>query len=119
MIDLGTGDDPTSFCAVYHVFQPFPSTCSPSTASSWVGPVDYIVGSALAKGNKHYYFLLRDPDTADVTTPDDGTMCFIQNITTGTLDRNYTPGELKDPGLGGRACCPSDYVVARQKIPPK
>jgi hypothetical protein len=113
-----TCNDPTSFCAVYHVFQPFPSTCAPGTAPSWVGPVDYIVGSSLAKGNKHDYFLLRDPDSADMTTPDDGTSCFFQNITTGILDRNYTPGELRDPGLGGRACCPSDYVVARQKIRP-
>jgi len=118
MVDLGLGDDPTSFCAIYHVYQPFPATCAPGTAPSWVGPVDYIVGSSLAKGNKHDYVLLRDPDSADVTTPDDGTSCFFQNITTGIMDRNYTPGELRDPGLGGRACCPSDYVVARQKIRP-
>jgi len=118
ILDVGAGDDPTSFCAVYHVFQPSPSTCLPTTTPSWVGPVDYIVGSAVAKGNKHDYFLLRDPDIADTTTPDDGTTCFFQNITTGTLMRNYTPGTLRDPGLGGRACCPSDYVVARQKIRP-
>jgi hypothetical protein len=121
MVDLGgAADDPTSFCAVYRVNQPF--NVPPSTNTCWVGPVDYIVGSSLAKGNKHDYFLLRDPDTFDTALPppdgDDGTQCFIQNITTGILDRNYTPGELKDPGLGGRACCPSDYVVARQKIRP-
>ena len=54
----------------------------------------------------------------DRFTPDDGTNCFIQNITVGTVIGNYKPGDVLDPGLGGRTCCPSDYVVARQKKRP-
>jgi len=116
MLDVGASDNPTSFCAVYSV--------SASSNSCYSGPilqqrVEYLVGwKAPAKGNKHDFFLLRDPDTLDTITPDDATQCFIQNITDGTVIRNYTVGEIRDPGLGGRACCTSDYVVARQKIRP-
>jgi hypothetical protein len=115
MLDVGAADNPTSYCAVYHIDQPVPNNC-------YSGPIfdqrlAYIVGwKAPAKGNKHDFFLLRDPDSFDPN--DDHTTCFIQNITDGTLIRNYSPGEIRDPGLGGRTCCPSDYVVARQRIRP-
>ena len=81
--------------------------------------VSYFVGwKAPAKGNKHDFFLLRDPDSADPNYNPAAPLCFSQNITDGTVDRNYIVGTLRDPGLGGRTCCPSDYVVARQKIRP-
>jgi len=101
------------FCAVYHV------SVAPTDYSCFGSGVEYLVGwKAPAKGNKHDYFLLRDPDALDTITPDDSTNCFIQNITDGTVIRNYVVGDIRDPGLGGRTCCPSDYVVVRQKIRP-
>jgi len=116
VLDVGAADDPTSFCAVYRV--------TPSRNDCYSGPVfdervSYFVGwKAPAKGNKHDFFLLRDPDSADPNYNSAAPLCFSQNITDGTVDRNYIVGTIRDPGLGGRTCCPSDYVVARQKIRP-
>ena len=62
------------------------------------------------------FYLLRAPDSLDEPPNPNG--CFIQNITVGTVIGNYKPGGVQDPGLGGRTCCPSDYVVARQKKRP-
>jgi hypothetical protein len=105
--------DQMGFCAVYHV------QVDQADMNCYSPGVEYFVGwKAPAKGNKHDYFLLRDPDALDMTTPDDGTNCFFQNITDGTVVRNYVVGDVRDPGLGGRACCPSDYVVVREKIRP-
>jgi hypothetical protein len=120
LIDVGVNDDPTSFCAVYSVsVNPIPPLNTCYTGGVFNEQVEYLVGwQAPAKGNKHDFFLLRDPDQYDPNYNATAPLCFIQNITSGTVIRNYTPGDIRDPGLGGRACCPSDYVVARQKIRP-
>jgi hypothetical protein len=99
-------------CAVYSV-----STVPAPLTGCYTGDVNYTIGWLFPKvGNKHYYAMLRDPDNLDPN--DDGFACFKQNITFGGVDKQYVVGTLKDPGLGGRACCPSDYVVARQKLAP-
>ena len=59
--------------------------------------------------------LVRDPEPGD--PGDDSTACFNQDITDKLL-RNYDVGTIVDPGLGGRTCCPSEYVVARQRVRP-
>ena len=62
-IDMGVSDDPTSFCAVYRLSADHPECIS--------GPVfeervEYLIGwKAPDKGNKHDFYLLRDPDSAD------------------------------------------------------
>jgi len=114
-IDVPPGDDPTTFCAVYTLHAD-PPHCVGGTLST--DRVEYLVGwKAPDKGNKHDFYLLRDPDVDDELSPDPS-ICFTQNITVGTVIGNYKPGGVNDPGLGGRACCPSDYVVARQKKRP-
>ena len=49
---------------------------------------------------------------------DDGTNLFHPEHHRRHLIRNYTVGDAPRSRLGGRTCCPSDYVVARQKIRP-
>jgi hypothetical protein len=100
------------FCAVYHVNPPSTPNCYDQAQG-----VGYTIGwvDPPVQGNKHDYFLLRDPDPG--SPGDNGNICFFQNITDKLL-RNYTVGELVDPGLGGRACCTSEYVVAHQRVRP-
>lgn len=116
-IDLGAADDPTTFCAIYSLSADHPECISGLVSDNT--RVEYLIGwKAPDKGNKHDFFLLRDPDADDPNYDSAHPQCFTQNITVGTVIGNYKPGGVNDPGLGGRACCPSDYVVARQKIRP-
>jgi hypothetical protein len=109
------GDGLVDKCAVYQVS--FSSTSCYTQGPKVVG---YTIGwmDPDVKKNKHDYMLLRDPDGLHPSEqPDDGTACFSQDITDKLL-RNYDVGTIVDPGLGGRTCCPSEYVVARQRVRP-
>ena len=109
------GDGLVDKCAVYQVSFTTPPTSGCYTAGPKV--VGYTIGwqDPVVKKNKHDYMLLRDPDSAD--GGDDGSQCFNQDITDKLL-RNYDVGTIVDPGMGGRTCCPSEYVVARQRVRP-
>lgn len=106
------GDGLTDNCAVYHV------SFTPETGCYVSGPkvVGYTIGwqDPPVKKNKHDYMLLRDPDAPFAGA---NSTCFSQDITDKLL-RNYDVGTIVDPGLGGRTCCPSDYVVAIQRVRP-
>jgi len=106
------GDGLVDKCAVYRV-------SFTSTACYTPGPkvVGYTIGwlDPDVKKNKHDYMLVRDADPGE--PGDDMTACFSQDITEKLL-RNYDVGTIVDPGLGGRTCCPSEYVVARQRVRP-
>jgi len=108
------GDGLVDKCAVYRVsFAPVGYKQGPQVVGYTIGWLDPDV-----KKNKHDYMLLRDPDGLHPSEqPDDGTDCFSQDITAKLL-RNYDVGTIVDPGLGGRTCCPSEYVVARQRVRP-
>jgi len=106
------GDGLVDQCAVYRVsfVRDTCYTTGPSVVGYTIGWLDPDV-----KKNKHDYMLIRDPEPGD--PGDDGTACFKQDITNKLL-RNYDVGTIVDPGLGGRTCCPSEYVVARQRVRP-
>jgi hypothetical protein len=114
---VGAVGQEETFCAVYSVSFA-PTTCytqGPKVVGYTIGWLD-----PEAKGNKHDYMLLRDPDglhPSEVGDPTAATACFTQDITNRLL-RNYTVGTIVDPGLGGLACCTSDYVVAKQRVRP-
>jgi hypothetical protein len=106
------GDGLVDQCAVYRVS--FTTTTCYTQGPLVVG---YTIGwlDPAVKKNKHDYMLVRDPDFGE--PGDDSTACFVQDITDKLL-RNYDVGTITDPGLGGRTCCPSEYVVARQRVRP-